>query len=321
MEKQKIWMEKGDNLVRRLNMVKSAIKNQKKSEKNKNIDVTVAIVNWNSKEILRDCLNSLLKQTKDINYEIIISDNASTDGAQEMIEKEFPQVKLLKNEGNLGFAKANNRSIRIAKGKYVLLLNPDTIFIENSIKRIFDFMENNPEIGISGCQLLNKDKTIQPSAGYFYSIVKVMMWMTWLDRLPFFSNKAIHIKKTDFFTKKRETDWVMGAFFMIRKSVIERIGMLDEDFWMYVEETEFCYRAKQQGWKVVFNPETKLIHLGQVTLGKKVALLKEYNGLSILYKKHPELGSLKALKFWLKIGAILRIPLRPSVYIDALKEL
>ena len=280
------------------------------------MDLSIIVVSFNTKELLKQCLKSVLKQTKGINFEIIVVDNASTDRSPEMVQKEFPKVVLIKNKKNLGFAAANNQALRQAQGKYLLLLNSDTELKENSFKKMVDWMEKNQRVGVSSCQLVYQDGAVQGSGGYFPTLLRIFNWMFFIDDLPvikeIFKSFHPHEPKTSwlsssYFQKERLQDWVSGAFFLMRKKVIEQIGLLDEEFFMYVEEVEFCYRAKQANWQVAYVPVTKIIHLARKSGSQAGALLGEYQGLIKFYQKHQPFWQLPILRIILKTGAVLRL--------------
>lgn len=247
--------------------------------------------------------------------EVIVVDNASTDQSSEMVQKEFSKVVLIKNKKNLGFAAGNNIGIKRAKGDFILLLNSDTRLVEDSLTKMVDYMENNPRVGISSCQLVGKDGEIQASGGFFPSIFRVFAWMFFLDDIPLLGSliKPFHPHSPNFYTKdpwyKSEhfQDWVTGAFFLIRKKAVKEVGFLDEKFFMYVEEMEYCFRAKKKGWQVVFAPITKIIHLGSQSGTHKRAILGEYQGLKYFFGKHEPFWQMIFLRFFLKIGSLLRI--------------
>lgn len=274
--------------------------------------LSIIVVSYNTREYLKECLDSIYR-TKSVSAsviecEIIVVDNASEDGSAQMVKKNFPAVDLIVNEQNLGFAAANNQGIKRAKGRYILLLNPDTVVLDDALEKMTDFMDAHPELGISSCQLLNEDKSVQPTGGYFPDLLRVFAWMFFLDDLPlisgFFPSYHPH---PSFYQRERQLDWVTGAFLFIRKKVVKRIGLLDEDFFMYVEEVDYCFRAKQAGFKVFFWPQVEVIHLGRKSLKSAAgAFVKEYQGLKLFYQKHFPQYQLVLLALFLKIGAILR---------------
>lgn len=286
------------------------------------MDLSVIVVSYNTKDLLRQCLNSVLKHTKGIKYEVIVVDNASKDGSPKAVEKfaknnsRKPTVILIKNRTNLGFAAANNRGIKKAKGKYLLLLNSDTILKENSLKKMIDWMKKNEKVGIASCQLVYQDGSLQRTGGYFPNLLRVFNWMFFIDDLPFIKEliKPFHPHEprtgwlsSRYFQKQHFQDWVTGAFFLTRKKVIDQVGYLDEKFFMYVEEVEFCYRAKQDGWQVVYLPITKIVHLAQKSGTQAGARLGEYRGLIYFYQKHKPGWQFPILKIFLKSGALLRL--------------
>jgi hypothetical protein len=269
-------------------------------------DLSIIIVNYNTRELLRACIESIKKFTEKFPYEIIVVDNASSDKSIEYLSKE--KVKFIKNSSNLGFAKANNQGIKIAKGRYILLLNSDTKLKTNVLREMVEWMDRNPEIGIATCALKNPDGSQQAAGGYFPSLVKILVWMFFLENIPFIDTivKPFH-PKTRMFNNKREQDWVTGAFFLVRRNLFDQIGLLDEDYFMYVEEMDFCYRAKQKGWQVWFLPQWSVIHYGGASGTKEFSLLSEYKGIKIFYKKHYPPWQYPILRFFLKLGALGRM--------------
>lgn len=196
-----------------------------------------------------------------MDYEIFVVDNASSDGSPEMVEREFPKVKLIRNKENLGFAKANNQAIKLSNGRYILLLNSDTIVLDGALDRIVGFMEDHPDAGVAGCKLLNSDGTLQMSVSEFPCLFSLYWTNSLLQRI--FPKKKVGgvINKPHFYSRIQEVDWILGAAFILSKSVIKQIGSLDEKFFMYGEEVDLCYRIKKGGWKAYFYPEAKIIHL------------------------------------------------------------
>src|SRR3989338_2458408 len=210
------------------------------------MEISVIIVNWNTKKLLENCLRSIFRFTKGITFEVIVVDNGSTDGSVQMVKNKFPQVKLIPNSKNLGFTKANNQGIKAARGKYILLLNSDTYLIENSFKKLKEEADRLDNLGVLGPKLLNEDKSIQQSAGFFPHLPQILWWMTFLDDLPSGTLlKPYHVDHNSFYTKDREVDWVTAAAILVPKSVIKRVGALDEKIFMYGEEIEFYYPIKK----------------------------------------------------------------------------
>lgn len=226
-------------------------------------DVSIIIVNWNTRDILRDCLASVYAQTTGIAFEVIVVDNASSDGSAAMVKAEFPQVILIKNTDNRGFAAANNQGMRIAKGRYVLLLNSDTIVLDGAIQKTLQFAEQRPDAAVVGCRVLNPDRTLQPTCFMFPSLLNLCLSSTYLYKI---------FPKNRFFGRERMTWWnrsdvrpvdvVTGCFMLVRREAIEQVGLMDEDYFMYAEETDWCWRLKKAGWQNLFYPDAQIIHLG-----------------------------------------------------------
>lgn len=245
-----------------------------------NPDLTISIINYNTKDLLKGCLNSVYGSIKNIKFEIIIVDNNSTDGSVEMLKKEFPQVSLIENKENVGFARANNQALKRSKGKFFLLLNSDTKVLSRSIEEMVEFMQLHPEVGVVGCEQIRPDGSIQPTIN-----IALNMWTNlWLIFLRLFQVKRLVAKSeqasfiTNYFkgilgktinsylnhylnkNKPYEVDWVSGVCLLARREAINEVGFLDENFFMYSEDVDWCLRMKQKGWKIYFLPESKIIH-------------------------------------------------------------
>lgn len=224
-------------------------------------DVSVIIVSWRVKELLRSCLASVFKQTNNIKIEVIVIDNASDDGTLEMVTQEYPQVHLIVNNNNAGFAKANNQGIRKSNGNYILLLNPDTEITDSAIEKTFEFMKNQKDAGIAGCRIYYPNGSDQKSVRRFPTVGSMSLVLLKLHHVIKFSNvlREYFGEYIDY-SKTQAVDQVMGAYFFIRSEVIEKIGLLDEGFYIWFEEVDFCYRASREGWKTYYHSESKIIH-------------------------------------------------------------
>ena len=222
-----------------------------------------------------------------------------------------PTIKLIQNRTNLGYAKANNQALRQAQGEVILFLNSDTVILNRAIEKSLGFIKKREDVDILGCQLLNKDKTIQPSGGFFPDLRQVFCQMFFLDDLEFFNRliKPYQQTRQSFYQKTQELDWVTGAFLLVRKKVLEKTSGFDERFFMYSEEVELCFRAKKDGFKVWFYPQAKIVHLKGKSShdGFKKAVLGEYKGLIKFYQKHKPLWEVRILRVFLKMGSVLRI--------------
>ena len=240
------------------------------------IDLSITIVNYNTKDLLRQCIKSIFENTKDISYEIIVVDNASIDGSVEMLQTEFVGIKVIQNKENLFFTRAHNQALRISNGRYLMILNSDTIILENTFDKMVRFMDEHSEAGACGPKLLNADFSLQKSVAQF----------------PTFPNN--YIKKQRFYfdlelNKTIEVDSVGGSCIILKREVVEKVGLLDEKFLAYWEEIDWCKRIVDAGYKVYYFPEAQLVHFWQVTMSKLGKEKKEkifYNSMVYYYKKH-----------------------------------
>lgn len=238
---------------------------------NSSVKLSIIIVSYNTAELLSNCLHSLV-ETDDHHTEIIVVDNGSQDSSVEMIQRNYPQIKLLQNEENLGFAAANNQAVIYCKGDYIMLLNSDTVMLEGTVEKIMAFMDANEAIGIVGCKLLNTDGSLQPSTTSYPHWLKdtigIALKGSFLKNTPFarkFISTICHLfrlnaSRFDAHDVPKEIGFPRGACFTIRKKVIDLIGFLDESYFFTGEEMDFAYRAKLQGWKVYYYPDAAIIH-------------------------------------------------------------
>lgn len=275
------------------------------------MDVSIIVVNWNTKALLCDCLKSIYEQAGDVDFEVIVIDNASTDGSVEMVKKSFPQVTLIENSENRGFAAANNQGIAIAKGRYVLLLNSDTIVLASAIAKTVSFADSHPEVGVVGCRVLNSDRTLQKTCFMFPSILNMILSSTYLYKL-FPRSRFFGRERMTWWDRNdiREVDVVTGCFMLVKREAIEQVGIMDERFFMYGEETDWCYRFKQAGWKILFAPCAEIIHLGGQSARKNAATMTVQLRRSILQfmKKHHGWPAFRVACFLTALFFAFRVP-------------
>ncbi|RME14118.1 MAG: glycosyltransferase, partial [Bacteroidetes bacterium] len=254
------------------------------------MDVSVIIVNYNVKYFLEQCLRSVLNARDGLNIEVIVVDNHSVDGSVPLIKEKFPDVVLIENKENVGFSRANNQGIRIAKGKYVLLLNPDTIVQEDTLKKCFDFMEKHPEAGATGVKMVDGKGNFLPESKRglptpmvaFYKIFGLSKLFPKSKifgqyHLTYLDNQQTHV-----------VDVLSGAFMFIRREVLDKIGGLDEDYFMYGEDIDLSYRIMQAGYKNYYYPETSIVHYkGESTRKSSVNyVIVFYKAMVIFADKH-----------------------------------
>jgi GT2 family glycosyltransferase len=257
------------------------------------------------------------EQTQDIPFEVIVVDNASSDDSAMMVKEKFPKVILIENTENRGFAAANNQGMKIARGRYVLLLNSDTIIIDNALAKMVAFADSNPQAAVFGCRILNSDKTLQPTCFMFPSVLNMLLSATYLYKL-FSQNRFFGREQMTWWNRDdvRQVDVVTGCFMLVRREAIERVGMMDEQFFMYGEETDWCYRFKQTGWEIIFNPTAEIIHLGgQSSKQTQVKMLVQLR-LSILcfIKKHYGGLSYKIASLLIVLFFAIRVPVWLTVW-------
>jgi GT2 family glycosyltransferase len=257
------------------------------------MDVSIIVVSWNTCDLLRDCLNSIVQQTHQVTFETIVIDNASSDGSANMCVFEFPAVKVIANRQNRGFAAANNQGMQLARGRYTLVLNPDTVILEGAIDRCVAYADAHPDVGVVGCQVLEREGQIQPtSTGFsFPSPWTLFLTLTALPRL-FPRSKLFAKPELGWWDRdsERDIDVVTGMFMLVRREAIQQVGMMDESYFIYAEEADWCYRFYKAGWRRVFFPGAKIVHVdgggkstSQVNIKMRVQLQKS---MMIYYKKN-----------------------------------
>lgn len=227
-------------------------------------DLSVVIVNWNVKDLLRSCLQSLLtaqQTTPHLIIEIIVVDSASTDGSPEMVRDHFPQVHLIASEQNLGYARGNNTGAAAAQGRYLLLLNPDTIVPPEALAQMLDYMERQPTVGALGPQLLWPDGSVQSSRRRFPDPGSLFWESTLLEQwFPHNHHSRTYHLAGQPADQPQKVDWVVGAAIMIRRETWLQVGPIDQDFFMYFEETDWCRRSAAAGWETHYLPTAQITH-------------------------------------------------------------
>ena len=279
--------------------VDSSIKLTINPEMNRRIDLSIIIVNHNTKKLLTTCLKSIKESENRLVKEVFVVDNASADGSAQILEK-FPGVKLIQNSKNLGFAKACNQAIRRANGRYILLLNPDTILEKNTLSEMILFMDKNPKIGVSTCRVeLPNGEIDWASHRGFPTPWRSFSYFSRLSKL-FPSSKLFggyHLEYKDL-KKTHEIDSPCGAFYLVQADVVKKVGLLDEDYFMFAEDLDWSYRIKQAGYKIFYYPKVKIVHHKGAASGmhkvesqtekkeRKKAVESFYDTMKIFYQKH-----------------------------------
>ncbi|OMF88078.1 glycosyltransferase family 2 protein [Paenibacillus sp. FSL R7-0337] len=255
-----------------------------------NVDVSILILNYNTCRLTMDCLRSVYDSETSYSYEIILVDNNSEDDSVETISKEFPEVLLIANSENVGFAKGNNQGMEVASGRYVLLLNSDTVIRKDTLETMLAFMDSRPDLGASGCKVILPDGSLDkacrrgfptPSASFYYAFGFSKLFP---DRPKFNGYQLGYLDPDD----EYPVDCLVGAFMLLRRETIEQVGGLDETFFMYGEDLDWCYRIKEAGWGIYYYPHTSIVHLkGGSARRRPFKIVYEFHRAMILFhKKH-----------------------------------
>lgn len=276
----------------------------------RSLDLSIIICNYNTGRLLKNTLSSIYRNTKNITFEIITVDDGSTDRSVEIIKKYFPKVRIIKNVKNLGYSKSCNIGTRLSKGKYILHLNSDVNFTKNtSMSLIIKFMDDNPNIGIAGCKIIKYDGSLDlPCRHSLPTLTNAFFQMFGLYKI--FSN----IKSTNYYMTYLPDDKItkvggLGAFMLLRKELVRRIGYLDERFFIYCEETDYCYRAIKAGWDVYYFPkiEVKHMHAGTTNQFRIKALFLFHKGIFLYYKKHYSNENFFLINLFVYAGIVVRL--------------
>jgi GT2 family glycosyltransferase len=251
----------------------------------------VCIVTYKARDLLRECLHSLYENTSLPVLEVIVVDNGSQDGVGGMVKQEYPAVQFIGNEGNAGYTRPMNQALRLARGRYLVQLNPDTLILPNALDQLVGFMDSNIEVGICSPKVLNRDHTLQKSCrrgeprpwamvSYFLGLSTLFPRSRFFGgyHLNYMDENAIH-----------EVAGVSGSCMLIRREVIDQIGYLDERFFAYQEDADFCYRARQAGWRIYYMPQAQIIHYGGQG-GSRVepyrSIVEWHKSYWLYYRKH-----------------------------------
>lgn len=275
------------------------------------LTLSIIIVNWNTREITRACLRSIRERVTGVEYEVILVDNASSDGSVEMVRLEFPEVRLISNETNVGFGRANNQAMAVARGRFFFLLNSDTVIIDDSVERLVRFIESDPEIGIAGCKLLFEDGTLQSSCSRFPSIKLALLEELMLYKLlPRHKQGEILLGGYWPHDHARDVESVWGAVMLVRREVYEQTKGFDEGIFMYGEDLEWCMRVRDFGWRTTFTPDCSIVHLNHKSSENKYGDERIdlcHKRFYDIYAKRSGKVAMSALLLIKTIGAVIRV--------------
>ena len=275
---------------------------------NANILLSIVIVNYNGERLLSNCISSILKYA-DCKHEIIVVDNASIDNSLGLLKKQFPSVIIIENKKNVGFASGNNIGVSKSKGKYALLLNNDTILF-SPLTQIINKFKINPKIGVIGCTLKFENRAIQPSFGYEHTPVRIILsWLmsskfTWIPKI--FKRSETNTKR--YYKKEKKVNWVSGAALFTKTDLWKRLNGMDEKYFMYIEDVDYCRRVGDLGFEIIYSPEVEIIHLerGGIKQMNNNSFLYTVNSYLIYTKKYFSKTSIIFVRIGLSIIFLLR---------------
>jgi N-acetylglucosaminyl-diphospho-decaprenol L-rhamnosyltransferase len=266
------------------------------------VDMSIVLVGWNNKAYLEPCLDSLYNGNLKSSFDVVVVDNGSTDGSQEMLHANYPEVMIIQNEKNEGLGKASNQGIVATKGKYVLLLNNDTIVNGPSFDLMVNYLDNHPKVGAVGGKLLNEDGSTQACYNKFSSLSEEFLIATRLGEL--FSRGYPAIMEAE---DIKSVDWIGSACLLIRRSALDQVGLLDEEYFIYGDEADIQYRLKKAGWEIVFLPQATTIHFGGRSMTRWPRRKRVYRGKMLFYKKNYGIVRLFLLRLMLAILSVFKI--------------
>jgi N-acetylglucosaminyl-diphospho-decaprenol L-rhamnosyltransferase len=279
------------------------------------MDVSIIIVNWNTRELLSQCLQSVYASQTTKEIEVWVVDNGSSDGSVEIVRENYPQVNLTVNIKNVGFAHANNQALKRSSGDTLMLLNPDTVVDQDAIENLVHFLESNSDVGVVGPRLLNPDRSLQVSAYPEPTLFREFWRMFHLDRLNYYAEYPMDKWSDD---QAREVDVLMGACMLIRREIFDQVGFMDEDFFIYSEEVDLCTRIRDYGWRLFWCPAAKVVHYGGQSTRQvqEEMFLQLYQGKIQYFRKHRSSIEVWLYKFILFIATLTRLVLTPLAYFE-----
>jgi N-acetylglucosaminyl-diphospho-decaprenol L-rhamnosyltransferase len=245
------------------------------------VDMSIVLVCWNNKAYLDPCLKSLYEGELKSSFDVIVVDNGSTDGSQQMLAEKYPDVKLIQNEGNVGLGKASNQGIEATKGRFVLLLNNDTLVNGSALDVLVEYLDANPEAGATAGKLLNPDGSFQSGFAPFSTLLEEFLIVTHIGEI-LWPGYPSHGDSNEI----KETGWMSSACLLVRRAALDQIGLLDEGYFIYGDEADLQYRLNKAGWKVVFLPSSTIIHFGGRSMDRWKRRKMVYRGKMLFYKKN-----------------------------------
>lgn len=284
------------------------------------MEVSICIVNWNTKDLLQKCLSSIQQITSGIEFEVILVDNGSSDGSADMVRKTFPKLRLIESSENLGFVKGNNLAVKHARGKNVLFLNPDTELLTDAVRGIHAYLCENPDAGAVGCRINNSDGSIQYTCACTYptplnELSSLFLMNRVFPKSAFFSSREMsHWDHQD----SRDVDCLSGACMMVRSDVLQSVGLFDENIFMYAEDVDLCYRIRKSGWRIHYLADESIVHHEGASSRKKTnrhfSALMQCESNSYFLRKANGVLSSWLYRFVVLVGSLFRIVLSLAFY-------
>jgi len=279
------------------------------------VDLSIIIVNWNTRDLLAQCLQSVYETVQGLECEIFVVDNASSDGSAAMVRERFPCVRLVENWENVGFARANNQAIRESTGRYVVLLNPDTVVKPGALEALVPFMDTHPQAGAGGARLLNPDGTLQTSCYPAPTLSREFWRLFHLDAYWLYAHYDMASWGLD---RPREVDVLQGACLILRREALDQVGLLDEDYFIYTEEVDLCQRLRHQGWKAYWLPQAAVVHYGGQSTQQVAAqmFLSLYQTKLLYFRKNHGRRAAQLYKLILLAATLTRLLLSPVAWLE-----
>lgn len=279
------------------------------------MDLSVIIVSWNTCQVLRECLESVQRQRSSASIDVWVVDNASKDGSAEMVRETFPAVHLIENSENVGFARANNAAVAASSGRYVLLLNSDTVVLPGAFDALIDFLDAHPEAGAAGAHTLNPDGSLQVSTYPSPTLARELWFLLHLDRLRPYGAYDMAQWSSD---QPRAVDAVLGACLIVRQATLDQVGALDPAYFMYSEEIDLCYRIRRAGWRIYWVPQAKIVHYGGQSTRQVAAsmFIQLYRSKVLFFRKNQGRWAAVVYKLVLLAVTIPRLVLTPLAWLE-----
>ncbi len=278
------------------------------------MDLSIVIVNWNTKDLLEKCLDSVYRFPFAGEFEVLLVDNASSDRSVEMVRRKFPQVRLIVNTENGGFAHGNNQAIRESSGEYVVLLNPDTEVKAGAFDTMIEFMRACPAAGGAGARLISVDNSMQTSCSPDLTLSRELWRLFHMDKI--YPYGQYRMDRWDL-SKPRQVDGLQGACLLLRKQALDQVGLLDEDYFMYTEELDLCHRLRKAGWLLYWVPQAVVLHYGgqSTKQAPQEMFLRLYESRLQYFRKHHGMTAAMGYKAVLMAAAVTRLGLSPLSYL------